>query len=276
MSKSYLACAVEILRQVEATQSAAIAVAATWIADAIEAGGFAHFFGAGHSHMALEEAFPRNGGLVGLHPLSELALSYYTPVLGNSGIYQMRFFQSVAGLGEIIWKNYHFKPTDCFIVYTNTGVTKVALDIATFAKAEGRRVVAVTSLQHASATGTDHAGGKRLHEIADLVIDNCSVVGDAMVDIPGSEDKAGAGSSVTSIAITNALATEAALELARRGHSPMLLPSPYFEGTPEGTARRARAELRWDACMAEYGRRYADMFLSPGVRPPGSQLPEQP
>jgi uncharacterized phosphosugar-binding protein len=260
MSNSYLSKAIAILQQVEATQAAAIATGAGWIADAIEAGGLAHFFGAGHSHMALEEAFPRNGGLVGLHPLSELALSYYTPVVGNSGIYQMRYFQAVEGLGEIIWKNYRFKPTDCFVVYTNTGVTKVALDIAGFAKAAGMRVIAVTSLQHAAATGTEHKGGKRLHEIADLVIDNCSVVGDAMVEVPGSEDKAGAGSSVTSIAITNALSTEAALELARRGHKPMILPSPYFEGTPEGRARRARAEQRWDECMAEYADRYAQMF----------------
>jgi uncharacterized phosphosugar-binding protein len=261
MLKSYLAHALEILAEVEATQSEKIATGARWIADAIEAGGLAHFFGAGHSHMALEEAFPRNGGLVGLHPLSELALSYYTPVIGNSGIYQMRYFQAVEGLGEVIWKNYRFEKTDCFVVYTNTGVTKVALDIASFAKAEGIRVIAVTSLKHAAATGTDHKGGKRLHEIADLVIDNCSVVGDAMVEVPGIEDKAGAGSSITTIAITNALSSEAALELARRGVEPMVLPSPYFEGTPEGQARRARAEKRWDECMAEYSRRFAGMFI---------------
>jgi len=261
MSKTYLARAIELLQEVEATQGEAIATAAGWIADAIEAGGLAHFFGAGHSHMALEEAFPRNGGLIGLHPLSELALSYYTPVVGNSGIFQMRFFQQVDGLGEIIWKNYRFRKTDCFVVYTNTGVTKVALDIATFAKAEGMRVIAVTSLKHAAATGTEHGGGKRLHEIADLVIDNCSVVGDAMIEVPGSEDKAGAGSSVTSIAITNALSTEAALELARRGVTPMILPSPYFEGTEEAKARRARAERRWSECIDEYPRRYAQMFL---------------
>ena len=210
MPKSYLAHAVALLREVEETQSAAIETGAAWIADAIEAGGLAHAFGAGHSHMALEEAFPRNGGLVGMHPLTELALSYYTPVVGNSGIFQMRFFQAVEGLGEIIWKNYRFKPTDCFIVYTNTGVTKVALDIATFAKRESLRVIGVTSLKHAAETGTAHAEGKRLHEIADLVIDNCSVTGDAMIEIPGLEDKAGAESSITSIAITNALAVGAA------------------------------------------------------------------
>ncbi|RVA24898.1 SIS domain-containing protein, partial [Mesorhizobium sp. M7D.F.Ca.US.004.03.1.1] len=41
MSKSYLASAIEILQQVEATQSDKIRTAAGWIADAIEADGLA-------------------------------------------------------------------------------------------------------------------------------------------------------------------------------------------------------------------------------------------
>lgn len=260
MSIEYLDRAIALLAEVRETQSEAIMTGARWIADAIEAGGFAHVFGAGHSHMALEEAFPRNGGLVGLHPLTELALSYYTPVIGNSGMYQMRFYQEVAGLGDVIWRNYTFKPTDVFVVFTNTGVTKVALDIALRAREAGLRVIGVTSLKHAGATGTEHAGGKRLHEIADLVIDNCSIAGDAMVEVPGLDDKAGAGSSVTAIAIVNALSTEAARELARRGVTPYVLPSPYFEGTEEGRARRQRAERRWGECLAEYKRRYRDLF----------------
>ncbi len=263
MSLDYLDKAIALLAEVRDTQSEAILTGARWIADAIAAGGLAHFFGAGHSHMALEEAFPRNGGLVGLHPLTELAVSYYTPVIGNSGMYQMRFYQEVAGLGDVIWRNYTFKRSDVFVVFTNTGVTKVALDIALRAKGAGLRVIGVTSLKHAQTTGTEHAGGKRLHEIADLVIDNCSVAGDAMVEVPGLEDKAGAGSSVTAIAIVNALSTEAAKELARRGLTPFVLPSPYFEGTDEGRARRRRAEGRWAACLVEYKRRYRDLFAEP-------------
>ena len=260
MSLDYLDKAIALLTEVRDTQSEAILTGARWIADAIAAGGFAHFFGAGHSHMALEEAFPRNGGLVGLHPLTELAVSYYTPVIGNSGMYQMRFYQEVEGLGDVIWRNYTFKRSDVFVVFTNTGVTKVALDIALRAQEAGMRVIGVTSLKHAHATGTAHVGGKRLHEIADLVIDNRSVAGDAMVEVPGLDDKAGAGSTVTAIAIVNALSTEAAKELAGRGLTPLVLPSPYFEGTDEGRARRRRAEQRWAACMVEYKKRYRDLF----------------
>jgi len=257
----YLDAVVALLQRLRETQADAIRRAAVVVADAIAAGGFAHLFGAGHSHMALEEAFPRNGGLVGLHPLTEPALAYYTPVVGPAGANQMRFFQEVAGLGEVIWRSYRFKPTDCFVVFTNTGVTKVALDIAHLAKTNGHPVIGVTSLQHASATGTEHAGGQRLHEIADIVIDNGSPPGDAVVPIPGIAVRGGATSTVAVVAIVNALATEAAKELARRGLKPCVLASPYFEGGDEAVlARRRAAEQQWDRCLDEFRRRYREMF----------------
>src|SRR5690606_13287154 len=115
----YMEAAIETLRRVHETQGDKLKIAGEWIADAIAAGGFAHFFGAGHSHMALEEAFPRNGGLVGFHPMSELALANYACVVGSAGMLQMRFFQEVEGLAERIWSYYSFKKTDVFVVFTN-------------------------------------------------------------------------------------------------------------------------------------------------------------
>lgn len=259
----YLEAVLDRVRRLARTQAEALRRSAALVADAIAAGGFAHVFGAGHSHMALEEAFPRNGGLVGLHPLTELALSYYTPVVGNSGADQMRFYQSVSGLGEVIWENYLFKTTDCFVVFTNTGLTKVALDIALLAKRDGHPVIGVTSLEHATATGTEHPSGKRLHEIADVVIDNCSPTGDALVEIPGVQQRCGAASTVTTTCVINAIATEAARELSQRGVKPWILASPYFEGSDDQVVRRRReAQEHWAACMKEYRRRYRDLFAA--------------
>src|SRR5690606_29189831 len=168
---AYFDAAIAALERLRETQTAPVRQAAGLVAEAIAAGGFAHLFGAGHSHQALEEAFPRNGGLVGMRPLTELALAYYTPVVGSAGANQMRFLQETAGLGEVIWKNYRFGASDCFIVFTNTGITKVALEIAHLAREAGHPVIGVTSLRHANATGTEHRGGRKLHQIADVVID---------------------------------------------------------------------------------------------------------
>lgn len=256
MTDDYLDAAVETLTRLRDTQREPIRRAAELVADAIAAGGFAHLFGAGHSHQALEEAFPRNGGLVGMRPLTELALAYYTPVVGSAGADQMRFLQGVEGFGEAIWKSHRFAPSDCFIVFTNTGITKVALEIALLAQAAGHRVIGVTSLRHAAATGTEHQGGRRLHEIADVVIDNCSPPGDAVVEIDGVDEPCGAVSTITSVSVVNAIATEAAKALVRRGEKPWILASPYFEGAdPDVAERRRAAERQWDACLDEYRRR---------------------
>jgi len=40
-------------------------------------------------------------------------------------------------------------------------------------------VIALTSLQHSQSQSSRHPSGKRLFEIADIVLDNCGVVGDA-------------------------------------------------------------------------------------------------
>lgn len=257
----YLDTAIATMQRLRDTQGGPIRRAAGIVADSIAAGGFAHLFGAGHSHQALEEAFPRNGGLVGMRPLTELALAYYTPVVGSAGADQMRFFQEVEGLGAVIWRNYRFAEHDCFVVFTNTGITKVALEVALLAQEAGHPVIGVTSLEHANATGTEHSGGRRLHEIADVVIDNCSPAGDAVVEIPGVDERCGAVSTITSVGVVNALATEAARELVRRGEKPWILASPYFEGsTPDAAVRRRAAEEQWRSCMDEFRSRLRGIY----------------
>ena len=162
-AEAFLRGAGTILDRILSTQLEPIRTAGGLIADAIEAGGMAHFFGAGHSHLAVEEAFPRIGSLSGLHPMTELATSYFTGVVGDSGIRQMRFYQSVDGLGEVILANYALAPPDCMVVYTATGLTRVSIDVARGARARGLPTVGVTSLDHARTTGSEHSGGVRLH-----------------------------------------------------------------------------------------------------------------
>lgn len=57
-ASAFLDGSLRILERVAETQSDAIREARRLIADAIEADGMAHFFGAGHSHLAVEEALP--------------------------------------------------------------------------------------------------------------------------------------------------------------------------------------------------------------------------
>lgn len=257
-ASAFLDGSLRILERVAETQSDAIREAGRLIADAIEADGMAHFFGAGHSHLAVEEAFPRNGGMSGVHPMTELAASYFTGVVGDSGVRQMRFYQSVEGYGEVILANYDLTPPDCMVVYTATGLTRVSIDIARGAKERGLPTIGVTSLAHAKSTGSEHAAGVRLHEVVDVVIDTCTPQGDAIVEIPGLAQKVGGTSTISAIVITHAMLSEAAAQLVARGTPPLVIESPYWEGTDaENAERKQRAERQWDLVLADWRRRRA-------------------
>lgn len=255
-AREFLGGARAILDRVLETQLVAIERAGGLIADAIEADGMAHFFGAGHSHLPVEEAFPRIGSISGIHPMTELGTSYFTGVVGDAGIRQMRYYQSVEGLGDVILANYDLRPPDCMVVYTATGLTRVSIDVARGARARGLPTVGVTSLDHATASGTEHSAGVRLHEVVDVVIDTCTPAGDAIVEIPGLEARVGAPSTLVAIGITHAMIAEAAAELTRRGTPPLVLESPYWEGEETAERRRRTAE-NLDLVMADWRRRRA-------------------
>ena len=55
---------------------------------------------------------------------------------------------------------------------------------------------------------TDPSICKRLYEISTFVLDNCGVVGDAAIEIPGQSDKVGPTSTMTGALLLNLLAME--------------------------------------------------------------------
>jgi uncharacterized phosphosugar-binding protein len=226
----YLDAAVNIIKRARETQPANILQAAEICADSIAAGGWVHVFGTGHSRMAVEEMFPRIGSLVGFHPIAELSLTHYHSVVGANGLRQALFLEKVEGLGEIVLKSFRFGTQDSFIVVSSTGINPVPVEVALGARARGMKVIAITSVEHARSTSSRHSTGKKLFEVADLVLDNCTPVGDAMVEIESVPYRVGPGSSIGAISIMNALKCQVAEMLVSRGIRPDVLPSPHVVG----------------------------------------------
>jgi uncharacterized phosphosugar-binding protein len=232
-SRRYLDLARQLVERVIESQSERIIEAAEICTDSIASGGWVHAFGTGHSRMAVEELFPRIGSLVGFHPIAELSLTSYHSVVGANGLRQAMFLERVEGLGEMILKSFRFRPTDSFLVVSSAGINAVPIEVALGAKARGMKVIALTSLAHAKRTKSRHPSGKRLFEIADLVLDNSAPAGDAMVEVEGARYPVGPGSSIGTISIVNALKCQVAENLAKRGITPDVFPSPHFEGDEE-------------------------------------------
>jgi len=214
---AWIAKAREIMDRIEQTQTENILKAAELMTDAIAQERWVHMFGAGHAHIPLEEVYPRTGGFVGFHPISEQALTYFTNIVGDSGVRQFCFLERVEGYGQKIMANYNLDPRDVMWVFSQSGINCVVIDVALAAKEKGVKVVATTSLEHSRATTSRHSSGKKLYEVADVVIDSCVPFGDSMIEVPGLEQKVGPGSTLGFITVANAVVTQVAKNLVDRG-----------------------------------------------------------
>ena len=187
-------------------------------------------FGAGHAHIPLEEVYPRSGGYVGFHPIGELALTNFLNVVGSSGVRQFCFLERQEGYGDAIMANYDMDPRDTMWIFSHSGINAVIMDVAFAAKRRGVPVVATTSLAHSRAARARHSSGKKLFQVADVVIDSCVPRGDAMIEVPGLRHKVGPGSTLGFIAVANSVVVETARNLLELGVTPLVNPTANLPG----------------------------------------------
>lgn len=242
---AYLHAAEDLVRHIRETQLDAIDEAAEICAQTIAADGLVHLFGTGHSRIPVEEIFPRHGSFPGFHPIVELSLTYHNPVVGANGQRQAMFIEHVEGLGERILRNFVLRPPDSFIVFSNSGVNEVVVEVALEARDRDLPVIVVVSKEHCFASTPKHSSGRRLPDVADVVIDNGAPGGDAMIDVDGVEDPVGPASTLGYAAVVNALKCRVADRLADLGHPPTVLSSSYVLGAEA-------SEERFEACYDEY------------------------
>lgn len=244
----YLDAAQGIISRIRETQMAAIEKAAWLCAETIAREDLVHLFGTGHSRIPIEEIFPRHGSFPGFHPIVELSMTFHTQVVGANGQRQAMLIEKMDGLGETILGNFVFRASDVFIVFSNSGVNNVIMDVALGAKARGMTVIGVVSVDHMQATAPKHRSGQRLGDVADLIIDNCTPAGDALVQVDGLAEPVGPGSTVGYAVIVNALKSRVAELLTAAGKPPLVLTSSVLCG-----AERS-AEL-FEAAYDDYRRR---------------------
>lgn len=182
-------------------QAGTIRKAAESVARSIDAGGIVHVFGTGHSHLIAEEAFYRAGGLVAVNPMLEEDLMLHRGALRSSAM------ERRSGLARSIARRHRMRAGDVGIVVSNSGRNAVPVEMALEMKKLGMTVIAITSLAHSRRVSARNRAGRRLFEVADLVLDNSGTYGDASVALRGV--KAGPTSTVAGAALIHALMLEA-------------------------------------------------------------------
>ncbi len=232
-ARRYLAAGLDVIQKIADTQMPAIERAAQICADTIAQDGLVFCWGGGHSRMSVEEMFPRIGSYPGFYPMVELALTYYTNFVGADGMPQSFFLERQEKYAEAILANYEFGPHDSMICFSSTGINGLVIEMALQAKLRGLPVIAVTSLDHAKSTISRHSSDKKLFEVADVTIDNCTPAGDAVIKLEGLKYKVSPTSTIGATAVVNALKARTAELLLERGIEPVVLTSPHFADRPQ-------------------------------------------
>jgi uncharacterized phosphosugar-binding protein len=180
----------------------------------------------------------------------ELPLTFFTRITGEMGIHQFLFLERAEGYGQAIMKSYQFDPRDTIWIFSHTGINNVNIDVALRAKELGMRVVATGSAEQAERSTPRHPSGKKLFDLADVVIDTRVRAGDSSVPLHGHADNVGPVSTMAFVSVVWMTITTVAEILAERGVKLYIHPSHNVPGD-------TTAQERLDAALAEYKRRIA-------------------
>jgi uncharacterized phosphosugar-binding protein len=250
LATQWLANARDVMDKIESTQMDNIKLAASIMAESIAVERWVHTFGCGHATLPVEEMYPRIGGFVGFHPMVELPLTFFTNIVGGMGVHQFVFLERVEGYGKEIMKSYNFDPRDTMWLFSHSGINNVNIDIALEAKRIGMKVIVLGSAEAFKDTKTRHSSGKKIFELADVVVDICVPAVDASVDLNNHQDKIAPVSTIAFVSAVWMIVSTIAEILVDRGVKLYIHPSHNVPG--DTTARE-----RLDEALREYKRRIA-------------------
>ncbi|MBT9164758.1 MAG: hypothetical protein DDT23_00764 [candidate division WS2 bacterium] len=229
MSNNYFDLVVGHLNKLNLSQKPVIEQAAEIISQALEKGGILHVFGCGHSQLLVSELFYRAGGLVTINPIIEQPLS-------PGGGKKSSWFERQPGYAKIILDSYQTREDEPILIISNSGINIVPVEMALNARDRKLKIIALTSSQYKEVPSR-HPSGKKLIDLADVVIDNGIPQGDAVIDIPGYNIKVSPLSGVVGIALLWSLITEIALKLAEKGIKPPIWVSGNIPGGDEANQK---------------------------------------
>jgi uncharacterized phosphosugar-binding protein len=127
-------------------------------------------------------------------------------------------------------EKYTLRSGDVMTVASNCGRNVLPIEVARLGRGRGLLVIAFTSRRHSLSVASRHLSGKRLMDIAHIVLDNGCPPGDAVLEVPGSEGKACGTSTALGAVILNAVMAAAIDHLLELGVTPPIYISANLDG----------------------------------------------
>ncbi len=174
-----------------------------------------YVLGTGHSMLVAAEMFYRAGGFAKIYPMLDIALSPF------SGAAKSSMVERLSGYADALIEYYSPSEGDVLIVISNSGKNAVPVEASVLARERGVSVIAITSVEYSKKLEPENRYGKRLYEVADIVIDNKVPEGDASLEIKELNGKRIAPvSTIVNSFIAHSLEILAVEELVKRGYNP--------------------------------------------------------
>lgn len=210
-ARAYFETIGALLERIWSSQREAMSRAVEVMTECAAQGGLIHVFGAGHAQILAEEVWFRAGQPAFISPIFDDGLWPHNGPRKGSAL------EKLEGYGTLLFDKHDARPGEVVIVLSNSGRNAAPIEVALAAKKRGLTVVAITSMDYTTRVTSRHSSGKRLFEIADIVIDNGGPEGDAVVRIPGLPQKAGPCTTIANAAILNAMMVQVAANLIAMG-----------------------------------------------------------
>jgi uncharacterized phosphosugar-binding protein len=237
LARTYLDEVIGLLERIRDEEADALERGAAALADAVEQGRRIFAFGCTHSALPVQDLVYRAGGLMLVNPLlgPGIAALDHRPATISSAIEQLE------GYARVLLDNAPIEAGDVLIVVSVSGRNAVPIEIARDATERGITVIGVTSRAYTDAVTSRHPSGHKMLDFADVVIDNKSAHGDAVLESDGVPQRFCPTSGVTSTALLQALIASTIEQLVARGIEPPVFLAANVDGGAEYNARMLAA-----------------------------------
>lgn len=214
-------------RRIRETQRVAIEQAAVAWADAVAQKGVLAVMDTGH--LLKYESHFRAGGLVGIVSFA------YDLAVDNEVLHRVIARDEVAATTlearkvALALDASNLVAGDVLLINSNSGRTPNVIEVALQARARGVRTVGLASREQMTRCTAAHPSGKKLLDVVDIAIDNCSPYGDGAVETRDNE-KMCPLSGLASAYVLWAMQAQTVELLQARGINPTIYRSNHVSG----------------------------------------------
>ena len=228
MSTLYISRLTKLIEEAATANADAFEQASAALSETLANKGLVHLYGSGHSVLPCQETFPRYGSYVGFNPLTDPRVMWHN-VLGAGGVRELLWLERTENYAEKFLDHQPLNPGDSIVIFGHSGRNASGIDTALYARKRGMTVIAITAKANLDKPAT-HSSGKRLADAADIVVDTCSPIEDAIVPIDGWSRPVSGSSTVLAMILMHELVAQTAQKLAKRGIELPVFASPTIAG----------------------------------------------